>query len=455
MKICVIGAGTYGSYVIDSLLSKYPNASIDLLDVGDASIKSESQIGYFSSLKKEMYTGLTDGRFFGFGGASVKWGGQLLTFSENDFAHPDSFMQDVIKLNNKYKKSMLNKFNIENNYPENPIAADLFTKTGVWLSVLNRNFFKIFKIDKRKNVNVIPHCRVSRLFVDEKNSIQKVVYIEKGIEKEAKYDYYFLTAGAFETARILLSSELIQDKVPFSDHLSQKVFKIKKSTVIGDEDYVFKMKGLSLITKRMIGEIDGCSFYAHPVFNMDFPFFQSIKTIVFKKQFTWEAVKGVFVDIPQIAAFVWSVLIKKRIYVLNNEWFLYIDIENPTKESFVTLSKEKDNFGLQGLDVYYNIGSDAETVYKKSKELVEKHLKDKGVVFEVVSEKIEVRNSEDIYHPYGMYSDYKSVEEYFHKYDNLLVVTTGVLSRSGGINPTAALLPLIDEFVQVHLNYNK
>ena len=293
------------------------------------------------------------------------------------------------------------------------------------------------------------------MFVDEKKSIQKVVYIENGLEKEAKYDYYFLTAGAFETARILLSSELIKDKVNFSDHLSQKVFKIKKSTVIGDEDYVFKMKGLSLITKRMIGEIGGCSFYAHPVFNMDFPFFQSIKTILFKKQFTWEAVKGVFVNIPQIMAFVWSVLINKRIYVLNNEWFLYIDIENPTMESFVTLSKEKDAFGLQGLDVYYNIGEEAENVYKKAKELVENHLKEKGVAYEVVAEKIEVRNSEDIYHPYGMYSDYKSVEEYFHKYDNMLVASTGVLSRSGGINPTAALLPVIDEFVNVHFKYFK
>jgi hypothetical protein len=455
MKICVIGAGTYGSYVIDSLLSKYPNAKIDLLDVGDSSIKSESQIGYFSSLKKEIYTGLTDGRFFGFGGASTKWGGQLLTFSENDFAHPDLFMQDIIKLDIEHKKSMLKKFNIENNYPENHIADDLFTKTGVWLSVFNRNFFKIFKISKRKNVNIIAHSRVSRLFVDEKNSIQKVGYIQNGIEKEATYDYYFLTAGAFETARILLSSGITKEKVGFSDHLSQKVFKIKKSTLIGDEDYVFRMKGFSLITKRMIGEINGCSFYAHPVFNMDFPFFQSIKTILFKKQFTWEAIKGVFVNIPQIVAFVWSVLIKKRMFVLNNEWFIYIDIENPTKESFVALSKEKDVFGLQGLDVYYNIGEEAEDVYEKSKELVEKHLKDKGVVYEVVSEKIEVRNSEDIYHPYGMYCDYASVDDYFNRYDNMLVVSTGILSRSGGINPTAALLPLIDEFVNVRFKYNK
>jgi hypothetical protein len=29
----------------------------------------------------------------------------------------------------------------------------------------------------------------------------------------------------------------------------------------------------------------------------------------------------------------------------------------------------------------------------------------------------------------------------------MLVVNTGILPRSGGINPTAALLPIIDEFI--------
>jgi len=451
MRICVIGAGTYGSYVIDSLLSKYPNADITLFDVGDATIKNESQIGFFSSLKKATYTGLTDGRWFGFGGASAKWGGQLLTYTENDFENPGSFMQDVIKLDNKYKMSMLKKFDIENNYPENHISEGLFTKTGVWLSVFGRNFFTHFKIDKRKQVKILTHCRVNSFLVDKKNKIQKVNYIENGIKKEATFDYYFLTAGAFESARILLSSSLIEEKVYFSDHLSQKVFKIKNSTVIGDEDYVFRMKGFSLITKRMIGEINGCSFYAHPVFNMDFPFFQSIKTILFKRQFTWKALSAAFINIPQVLTFGWSVLIKKKMFVLNNEWFIYIDIENPTKDSYVSLSIEKDNFGVPGLDVYYNIGEEAKKIYTKSKLLVEKHLKDKGVDFESISEVIEVRNSEDIYHPYGMYCNYNTAEEYFFKYDNMLVVTTGILPRSGGINPTASLLPLIDEFVELHL----
>jgi hypothetical protein len=453
MNICIIGAGTYGSYVIDSLLSKYPKANITLFDIGDSSIKSEKEIGLYSSLKKAMYTGLTDGRWFGFGGTSNKWGGQLLTFTENDFENPDNFMLDVIKINQKYKGSMLKKFNIENNYPENHVSDGLCTKTGVWLSAFNRNFFKHFKIKNRKQVRILSHCRVAKLITEKNNKIQKVIYLENGIEKEQTFDYYFLTAGAFESARILLSSEIIKDKVYFSDHLSQKVFKVKRSTKIGDEDFVFRMKGFSLITKRLIGEIDGYSFYAHPVFNMDFPFFQSIKTILFKKEFTWKAFKDSFTNLPQVFAFAWSVLVNKKMFVLNNEWFIYIDIENPTKDSCVTLSKEKDHFGIVGLDVNYSIGDKAEQIYIKAKELVEKYLKDNKVDFETISDVIDVRNSEDIYHPYLMHSNYNSVEDYFATYENMLVVTTGILPRIGGINPTAALLPLVDEFIDNKLQF--
>jgi hypothetical protein len=448
MNICIIGAGTYGCYVIDSLLSKYPKANITLFDVGDSSIKSEEEIGLYSSLKKAMYTGLTDGRWFGFGGTSNKWGGQLLTFTENDFENPDNFMQEVIQLNQKHKVAVLKKFNIKNDCPEKYVSDGLFTKTGVWLSAFDRSFFKYFKISKRKQVKIVAGCRVSKFITQTNNKIHKVIYIENGIEKEESFDYYFLTAGAFESSRILLSSNLRKDRVSFSDHLSQKVFKVKRSTKIGDEDFVFKLKGFSLITKRLIGEIDGFSFYAHPVFNMDFPFFQSIKMILFKKQFTWKAIKDVFKNTPQVVAFIWSVLVKKKMFVLNNEWCIYIDIENPTKDSFVTLSEEKDAYGIHGLDVTYAIGEEADIIYTKAKELTRKYLIDNQVDFETFEDVIDVRNSEDIYHPYLMNRTYNSVDDYFSTYENMLAVSTGILPRIGGINPTAAVLPLIDEFIE-------
>lgn len=459
MKIAVLGAGTYGSYVINSLIEKYPEAEITLFDVGDKNVKSEEQIGFYSKLKKAMYKGLTDGRYFGYGGASDKWGGQLLTYTDNDYKNPDAFMQDVIRIDKARKDEMLAKFKIENKFPENHVSEQLFTKTGVWLSALHRNFFHWFKVDKRKQVKIMNHCRVVRLESKNGKDIDAVVYTDGKTEHTATFDYYFLTSGAFESARVLMSSGLLPEKVHFSDHLSMKVFKIKGSTVIGNEDFVFRMRGTSLITKRMIGEVtnvntDGresaqkdCSYYVHPVFNLKFPFFVVMKEVLFKHHFEFKYILTALKDIPHCLAFAWAVLVQRRMYVMDNEWFLYIDIENPSLDSYISLSKEKDAFGVQGLDVYYDAGKDAEAVFNQAKKDALDHLKKNGVNYEVLAEEINVQTCEDIYHPYAMY-DFKNVEDYYTRWNNMLVVTTGCLSRSGGINPTAAMLPVVDEFIE-------
>ena len=447
MKIAILGAGTYGSYIVDAVKRKYPQMDIVVFDVGDKKAKSEEEIGFLSSLKCLMYTGLTDGRWFGFGGSSAKWGGQLLTFTENDFAHPDTFMRDVVQCCAKYKESVLAKFKITNNYPERHVTDELFTKTGVWLSVFRRNFYHVFKVNRRKNVQVRKHCRVVRFESDNKKKIDAVVYLENGIEKRESFDYYFLTAGAFESARLMLSSDLgMENKINFSDHLGRRFFKIKKSTKIGNEDFVFRMKGTSLITKRLIGEIDNVSFYAHPVFNLNFPFFDSLKTLLFRREFSWSAIKNLFTDIPNAIGFAWTVLVKRRMFVLKNEWYIHIDIENPKNGSYVELSQQKDKWDVPGLNVYYEIGAEAENIYEKAKNIMIQYLQENNVHFEVLDEKIDVQKSEDTYHPYGMFK-FESMERYFSCYDNMLLVSTGVLSRSGGINPTAALLPVIDEFM--------
>ena len=400
-----------------------------------------------------MYKGLTDGRFFGFGGASVKWGGQLLTYTDNDFKYPDQFMQDVIKTDKIYKDEMLAKFKIENKFQEKHVSDELFTKTGVWLSALHHDFFKWFKIDKRKQVNILSNSRVVRLESADGKKIDSVIYLDGGKEKKASFDYYFLTAGAFENARILLSSGMVKsDKVYFSDHLSQKVFKVNKSTVIGDEDFVFRMRGTSLITKRMIGEVDDYSYYVHPVFNLKFPFFESVKEVLFKHHFEWKYIWNVFRDIPNVIGFAWAVLVLRRMYVMNNEWYLYIDIENPTKESYVSLSKEKDAFGLPGLDVHYFADAEAVGIYEKAKVAAIKHLDKCKVDYEVLAEKIDVQTCEDIYHPYGMFH-FDNAEDYYNRWNNMLLVTTGCLSRSGGINPTASMLPMVDEFINRHFQF--
>ena len=451
MEIAILGAGTYGSYIVNSIQKKYPEANITVFDIGDNRIKNETEIGLLSRLKKSMYKGLTDGRYFGWGGASHKWGGQLLTYTDNDFTNPDGFMRDVISLDKKYKDQCLAKFNIENKFPENHVSEEMFTKTGVWLSMLHRNFFYWFKINKRENVKVMPNCRIVKLEKDSDKHIKDIVYLKDGKEKRASFDYYFLTTGAFESARILLSSDIIDGgKVHFSDHLSQRMFKIKGSTKIGNEDFVFRMRGTSLITKRMIGEIGDVSYYVHPVFNMKFPFFSMVKDVLFYHKFSIKDIpnyiKTTIKDIPNVFGFVWSVIFLRKMYVMNGEWYLYIDIENPTKDSYIELSEEKDKYGIDGLNVCYNVDEEAVKIYEAAKASAIKLLDSSNVNYEVDADKIDVQTCEDIYHPYGMLH-FDSVDDYYTRWDNMLVVNTGCLTRSGGINPTASLFPVIDNFI--------
>jgi hypothetical protein len=49
--------------------------------------------------------------------------------------------------------------------------------------------------------------------------------------------------------------------------------------------------------------------------------------------------------------------------------------------------------------------------------------------------------------------DFKSAEDYFSRFENMLIVSTGVLPRSGGINPTASILPLIEEFINNYFKF--
>lgn len=112
-----------------------------------------------------------------------------------------------------------------------------------------------------------------------------------------------------------------------------------------------------------------------------------MKEVLFKHHFELKYIWTALKDIPHCIAFAWAVLAKRRMYVMDNEWFLYIDIENPSLESYISLSKEKDVFGVQGLDVYYDAGKEAEFVFNEAKEDAIKHLTACNVKYDVLAEK--------------------------------------------------------------------
>ena len=454
-SILIIGGGTYGSYTINALLKKgiSPN-KITLVDVGDSKIKSEQEIGYETNIiGKNNYSALNKGRYFGFGGASDKWGGQLLLFSDNDFSSPSTFLKDIIECNKKYKTKIFSHFRINNPFVENYVYKNIFTKTGVWLGYFNRNLFKYFKI-KNSGINIIPNYRVKKLNIQNNKILNCEIISLNGETKHIVSHQYFLCTGAFESNRILLSSNYIKDKINFSDHLSQKIFEIKGLPIIGKEDFQFRMDGTSLITKRVIGEICNTSYFANPIYNSEFPFFQNIKKILFKKEINVSIIKSIITDIPNVIKFSWDMIFNHKISVYKNKWFLYIDIENPSNKSYLCLSEDKDKWGINKLNIEFEIPEKANDIYNEAKKQIREYLNYNNVIYNDINDKIHAEKAEDTYHPYGMIlSDSSSLKNFYDTFSNMLVINTGILPRAGGINNTAACFPIIEDYIDN--KYNK
>lgn len=84
-------------------------------------------------------------------------------------------------------------------------------------------------MDKYKNVTLHPYCRVTKILYNG-TKVEGFQYIENSEYKIASnYDFFFLSAGAFESTRIMMVSGLQSlTKVEFSDHIAKKYLKLRE-----------------------------------------------------------------------------------------------------------------------------------------------------------------------------------------------------------------------------------
>lgn len=451
-NVAIIGAGAYASYAASVIYDVHPEWNVHIFEVGDKKIKTQDEIGFTSKITNNRYDALTKGRYFGFGGATAKWGGQILTFSKNDFIDPNRYLSGIIELNEKYRNNIFKKIGIVNNAPEVILDNGMYAKVGVWLDYFHRNLFYLFGVDKYKNVTLHPYCRVTKILYKGKK-VEGFQYIENGEYKIASnYDFFFLSAGAFESTRIMMVSGLQSlTKVEFSDHIAKKIFKIKGTTKIGKVDMQFKTKKFSFITTRIIGEKDGVSYFGYPSFNSEFPLFQNLKKLLFNHHFSLGLVGTIVKDLPNVVRFVWNYFIKHKLYVHKNEWYLVLHMENPRGHGNVFLADELDKFRQPGLAISFSISEKSEAIFNSVTKMFDKMLTDDKIEHYLIDEAVHTEKFEDEYHPFGLYSDFDSVEDYFNQFDNMLVVHSGVLPRAGGINSTSAVFPLLEEFIRHYM----
>ena len=449
-KVCVVGSGVLGCYMTKKLLDE--GFEVHLFDVGDKKVLNEEEIGFRSSSDFE-YSGAREGRYFGLGGTSEKWGGQILLFDKKDFKNPNKFLSEIVTLNELYSECVYEKLNLVKTSSKTVQSILGREKTGYWLHPNNRNLFNFFKLKNHKNLKIYTNHLLSKINYDN-GKIESLVFIRDKKKIVIKnYLKYFIAVGAFEHAKIYMDTFNIQ-KLNFNDHYSLPIAKIKSNGKLLNHNLLFEInKDLSFITNRLVGEINNDSYFLNPIYNSDFSFFQFVKEFLFKKNFNFKLFLKSFLEISDTFKFIFNSIFLKNFYVFKDEWILQLDFEdNSISNTFLKLdNKQLDKFGKPSLNIYKtNTKNDSKNdsllineILKKIRVLIEKNEIDGELLLNNPS----MCKTEDTYHPYNILSDYKTLKEYLNEFENAIIISTAILPRVGGLNPTATLFPIIEKYI--------
>ncbi len=457
-KICIIGCGTFGSYLLKRLLEKHGDGlDITVVEIGNRKTQSESEIGLdsiaeFSKVSK-------DGRYFGFGGTSARWGGQVLFFDERDNPAGDKTWNEIVRINQRHKATVLkNLLGEDLDFQEDKSNI----KTGVWLKYAKRNLFKRLAKHELGRIKLMPDQRVVDFKLEGEKLAAVICRSKDGQVAEVPADTFYLTAGALESCRLLL---ILNQKIGlldgtdlgnnFGDHISTELFTVHGANpVINGVDFTPKLRKGSLVTQRMIVQTDdGVVGFLHCVFNKDIKAFKFLKELMFGKRSTTVTFSEFVSGFVFLFQFVFHLLFKNKLYVDKNQWSVQLDMEQPVpNNNSLRLSEQKDKYGEAVLHIDWDISKKDLAYIAEMRKKVEQMLKKNGLEYTPLYNPASTNNKvEDVYHPVGcarVGHDAGAVVNYNCRVkgiSNLYHFSTGIFPSAKSINPSAAVLCFIEE----------
>ena len=124
VDVCIAGAGIAGLVLAEALIGS--GLRVALLEAGGKTLEARSQQLYTVEMAGHPHSGASEGRFRTFGGSSTRWGGQLLSYTDDVFhppaaTHLTGWPIDNVDLRPFYPR-VLNIMGV----PEDPFAAASF-----------------------------------------------------------------------------------------------------------------------------------------------------------------------------------------------------------------------------------------------------------------------------------------------------------------------------------------
>jgi choline dehydrogenase-like flavoprotein len=490
--ICVIGAGAAGLYLA-SRLSRH-GLRVIILEAGGATCGSGASIGIEPIFSATHYRGALDGRAFGWGGSTSRWGGVLVPHSDLDVGDETSpdfvawrHITNVVRERSSLVFATLGLRSRPDflSFPEVALGsnAKLLHDCGLqavateFLPFRRRNLTYLASPRMSRNVTVYLNAVASKWLVKPSTNGSGAVTTVEATSQEAKSlrvsaKSFVVAAGAIESARILLEIDRSSGERMFcrrarigcclSDHLSCAIADVH----LDDQTQVAKLFGPifskgRLRSFRFIGTFMKPLLprhFAHFIFEIENSGFRLVKDLLSSLQrraLTDLRVMDVIDGINGLSWLAYNRVINSRLFIPpRTPAHLQMDVEQtPDSANRVRLGEKTDRFGRPIAIIHWNVTDiDYKNIQMLSQRLLSRWPDHSRGFPRLVPLHIEDAEPKpyDAYHPVGtcrMGSDKEAVVDFELRVrgtQNLYVLSTGVFPSAGTANPTFSMLCLGD-----------
>lgn len=479
--LCIVGGGTIGCFVANSICK---NKRVLLLESNGRGLPITSKTG-----SNNGYRGETIGRSFGLGGTSKIWSGQLAPYSlleatdqaNNKIWKPISnIVKDNLRAVRRHLK--LTKSSFDYLLEGNELGKENLRKEweglhpimSEWLPPQNRNIYKLFANNLKKNNNLTIETAVTNidLVLDKDKCVRGLTYDAVDHTKRRVFtNSVLICVGAIESTRLLLKF-FRQHSIPtnelgknLSDHISLKIGEmvfLPKGKL--DRFFIPRFEGLSMRTLRLAKprcKKTPAHFFAFVLNYSSSSGFKLLQALIGGKQGSKdfrEIIRNTsFAALISLVRYLFVFLVYKKIYVAPYEKVaLHVDFEQlSTENNFIKLNRVNGNYHENDMPISWSVNNDElDEIRKISKQFIERWNKKNPneTINYIDNADVGDNRPYDVHHPVGttrMGYDENSVVTpnlSVRGFKGLHTISSALFPSAGLCNPTLSLFCLAEQF---------
>lgn len=489
--VCVVGAGAAGLYLA-SRLSR-AGVSVTVVEAGGETCASGAAIGIEALSDGDPYGGTREGRAFGWGGTTSRWGGLLAPYSAADMREEDpaaGTWAHVVDVVNKRRNAVFAALGLRGptDFFSLPDAA-----LGEIATLLRDRGFEVVAAEAmpfgRRNLTYLMNGRGGRSVTVFVNAVASgwsaspasggsgaitalIATSANGKKLHVSAKSFVVAAGAIECARVLLEIDRATQGKMFpshasigsclSDHLSCPIADVqpedrqRAATLFGPLFSRGRMRTFRFTERSLGGRLP--RHFAHFIFDIDNPGFRLAKDVLSGLQArSLAGLQGsnVVAGIGGLFRLAYHRFARARLFIpAHTPFHLQLDIEQaPEASNRVSLGAEIDGFGRPVAMVSWRANEiDYSNIRGLTQQLLLKWPSDSASFPRL--KPLHVGEAQpkpyDAYHPVGvcrMGTDRNAVVDLDLRVRgtrNLHVLSTAVFPTAGTANPTFSMLCMAD-----------